>query len=192
MNNYFDPLNGKVFINSAAILTRKAEGLLSVEEQAAKFAKWLREARDTAGLNKAQLAKEAKIARSYVTNLEGAIKNALTNKPTLPKPEIVERLAVALGVPVSEAREAAGYAAAVEDRPTGEPVVDLELRKLNRYFKELPRECQLDVMALTEALWRRRRAEGRAERAERNSSGKHSPEVVRPGVERKNRGKKAS
>jgi len=198
MDNYLHPLNNKVFISSDAILGGRACSELTVdeldkraaEERAKKFADWLRKARAVAGLNKAQLAKNAKIGRSYITNLEGAIRNALTDKPTIPTIGIVDRIAEALGVSKSEARLAAGYAA--EPGETVADISSLELQRLSRYYNELPRECQLDFLALAESLWRRRRAEGRAERSISKSSGKHRPEVTVPGVMRPARKKKAS
>ena len=39
-----------------------------------------------------------------------------------------------------------------------------ELEQLNKYFLEVPREYQLDILALVESLWMRRRVEGRAEK----------------------------
>jgi transcriptional regulator with XRE-family HTH domain len=191
MNNYLHPLNSEVYITpQAKTLAKRAPDTLKVEEQAERFGEWLREARGKAGMSKAELARAAKIARSYVTNLEGAIKNVLTDKPTVPKVEIVDRIAEALGASASEARFAAGYAPTqIDERPAD--IADIELQRLNHYYKELPRECQLDFLALAESLWHRRRALGRVERSASRSSGKHRPETVKPGVERK-RTRKAS
>jgi DNA-binding XRE family transcriptional regulator len=64
---------------------------------------------------------------------------------------------------------------------------NIETRRLTRYFMELPRECQLDVLALTEALWKRRRFEGRAEQRHVKKGGGRKPRVTpltEPGVER--------
>jgi len=38
----------------------------------------------------------------------------------------------------------------------------VEVEQLARYYVELPRECQLDVLALTRALWKRRHKEAAA------------------------------
>jgi hypothetical protein len=88
----------------------------------------------------------------------------------------------------SLARAAAGYAPLAEGKP--DEVADIEAKRLVHYFHELPRECQLDVLALTEALWRRRRAEGKAEKA--SKSGKRATKTLEPGREKPDRKTKAS
>jgi transcriptional regulator with XRE-family HTH domain len=186
MNEYLHPLNTARDISASVYNTERAGIGVAGETQAEKFGEWLREARGKAGLTKAQLAREAKIARSYVTNLEGAVKNVLTDKPTLPKVEIVDRIAAALGVPPPEARLAAGYAARSENPAD---TADIELQRLWHYYRELPRECQQDALSLMEALWRRRKVEKRPDHADEH--GKRPARVTYPRPPRHDRKRNA-
>jgi hypothetical protein len=95
-----------------------------------------------------------------------------------------------LGVPAAVALEKYGYVGQPGEQV--KDISDIELERLARFYRDLPRECQLDFLALAESLWRRRRAEGRAERTERKGSGKHRTETVKPGVERPRKSRKAS
>lgn len=153
--------------------------------EAGRFGQWLREQRENAGLSQDELAGAAGIKKAFISKLENATKHTATGASPAPSLETLHAIVKKLNVPITAALERMGLGG-----ETVEPA-ELELRKLTTYFKELPRECQLDVLSLTEALWRRRRTEGRAERASRKSGGKHRPETVRPGVPRKGAKRKA-
>jgi transcriptional regulator with XRE-family HTH domain len=86
------------------------------------------------------------IAGSYVSRIENGVANdeGITPKKLL-------ALAHGLGVPEMEIF----FIAAGKHQPSD--LMERESQRLVNYFAELPRECQLDVLALTEALWRRRR-----------------------------------
>jgi transcriptional regulator with XRE-family HTH domain len=143
------------------------------------FDRWLRDKRRERGWTGPELAAKSGVSKQVISNIERQAPHPISNSPYRPKVETVDKLAEALGGPLAEARQAAGYASQL---PKSDTPADIEIRRLSHYFKELPRECQLDVLALTEALWRRRRAEARVEK---RAGGKHRPQTVKPGVERK-------
>jgi transcriptional regulator with XRE-family HTH domain len=154
-----------------------------------RFGRYVRTYReDNAGLSQTEAAKLAEMTRQQWNRIE---KGTSGSK----RPSII-KIAEALN---GEPRLFLAQAGFLEPSEPGEPepigqsapTSDLELKRLTHYFSELPRECQLDVMALTEALWRRRRAEGRAERTSRKGAGKHRPETVRPGIENPGKKRKA-
>lgn len=146
------------------------------------FGAWLREQREAAGLSQDELAVGSGVGKAFISKLENATKHTSTGVSPSPSLETLHAIVKKLNVPMTAALEKLGF------YEEGVEPADLELRKLNTYFKELPRECQLDVLSLTEALWRRRRTEGRAER---KGSGKHRPLTVEPGVPRKSSKRKA-
>jgi transcriptional regulator with XRE-family HTH domain len=84
------------------------------------------------------------IAGSYVSRIENEIADAVT-------PKKLQALANGLEVPEMELINVALGRKAPTDQ------LAQESQKLINYFAELPRDCQLDVLALTEALWRRRK-----------------------------------
>lgn len=73
------------------------------------FGKWLIKKRKERGLTQGQLATQAGISTSYVSTLEREQPHLITNARPQPTAEIVENIAMALGVPVDEARIEAGY-----------------------------------------------------------------------------------
>lgn len=76
------------------------------------FGDWLREKREEARLRQSDLAESAGISKSYISTLERGGEHPLTGKEVRPAIDIVERLAIALRVPIDEARQRAGYAPA--------------------------------------------------------------------------------
>lgn len=75
-----------------------------------RFGEWLREQRSRADLTLKQLAARCGVSFSYISALERQQPHSLTGKDIQPKLATVDRLARALGVPIDEARLAAGYA----------------------------------------------------------------------------------
>lgn len=73
------------------------------------FGEWLIDIRKKAGLTQEQLAERAQISPSYVSALEREEPNTRTGEPRMPRPDVVDRIARALGIPAGEARSAAGY-----------------------------------------------------------------------------------
>jgi transcriptional regulator with XRE-family HTH domain len=102
-------------------------------------------------VNKSELARRVGVSPTYIGNLIRGVSPSAKGGVGRPKVTVVDRLARQLSIPISRMRLAAGYAP--EEMPD---IDDEEAQRLVHYFSELPRECQLDVLALTEALWRRR------------------------------------
>lgn len=73
------------------------------------FGAWLRGKREDLRFTVTELAELAGVSKQYLSRLERAEEQLLTNKPTQPALDKVERLARALNIDVSEAREMAGY-----------------------------------------------------------------------------------
>lgn len=112
------------------------------------FGHWLIQKRRAAGLTQRELARRVSISKSYVSALERSESQGATGHPVRPKLEKVDALAEALGVPVSEARLAAGYA------PPDLYTNQIDQRLLN-HFRELPENAQHDVAAMIEGLYRK-------------------------------------
>jgi hypothetical protein len=75
------------------------------------FAEWLRSAFDASRFKSyAQLATEIGISRAYVSSLVGAKEQLLTARPSQPGPDIVIKLAAALGADQNHALRLAGHA----------------------------------------------------------------------------------
>jgi transcriptional regulator with XRE-family HTH domain len=112
------------------------------------------------GMSQNELATKLEKSPTYVNYLARDINpSAKGRKAIRLAPEIADRIADILNVPKSAVRDAAGLASGERDQ-----TLDESVQRLLRYYSELPQECQDDVLALTETLWKRRRAEGRVER----------------------------
>jgi transcriptional regulator with XRE-family HTH domain len=147
----------------------------------------IREGLAATGMNNSELARRVEVSPTYIGNLLRDVSPSAKSGQPRPSPEVVDRIAHHLGLPIDRARLAAGYAPAQQDAS----LYDLELERIAFYYKGLPRECQLDFLAMTESLWRRRRAEGRAEQNVRKGTGKHRPQTVKPGVEKPDKRRRA-
>lgn len=112
------------------------------------FGLWLLQKRRAAGLTQRELARKVSISKSYVSALERCERQPVTGQPVRPKLAKVDALAEALGVPVGEARLAAGYA------PPDLNTSHIDQRLLN-HFRELPENAQHDVAAMIEGLYRK-------------------------------------
>jgi transcriptional regulator with XRE-family HTH domain len=73
------------------------------------FGAWLRKWRKARGLTQIQLAAAAKCTQSTISEHERGVKQEVGGDFIRPEPDLVERLATALGRPVEEARALAGY-----------------------------------------------------------------------------------
>ena len=112
------------------------------------FGLWLIQKRRAAGLTQRELARRVSISKSYVSALERNEKQPLTGQPVRPKLAKVDALAEALGVPVSEARLAAGYAPPDAD-------IDAIDERLLSHFRELPENAKNDIAVMIEGLYRK-------------------------------------
>lgn len=79
------------------------------EFDAQKFGSLLKRTREAAGLSTTALALRADVSKQYISMLEKGSDQLLTNKPTQPALDKVERLAKAVGADINEFREMAGY-----------------------------------------------------------------------------------
>lgn len=96
--------------NNSYLLTHPLSIILDVAEfDAIKFGDWLKNARETLRLSVTELANRAVVSKQYVSMLEKANDQLLTNKPTQPSLDKVERIATVLGADIDDARELAGY-----------------------------------------------------------------------------------
>lgn len=75
------------------------------------FGKWLKAKREAQGLSMRALAEKADnvCSPSYIAQLETNYYVGKRGNPMQPSEEIVEKLAIALGEPINEARQAANY-----------------------------------------------------------------------------------
>lgn len=114
------------------------------------FADIVRHVRSEKGFSLTDVERNSggEIDSSYVSRIENGyiLPQSMTTKKLV-------ALAEGLQVPASYLAEAASG----ELRKFNED--QKEEKKLINYFRELPRECQLDVLAMTEAIWSRRQGE---------------------------------
>ena len=112
------------------------------------FGHWLIQKRRAAGLTQRELARKVSISKSYVSALERNERQPVTGQPVRPKMEKVDALAEALGVPLSEARLAAGYA-------PPDLIANAIDQRLLSHFRELPESAKHDVAVMIEGLYRK-------------------------------------
>lgn len=93
------------------------------------FGQWLKKWRKARQLTQTQLAVKAGCGQSIISQHERGVRQEVGGDFIRPEPDLVERLATALGRPVEEARLLAGYA------PSPAPVT---LREVNRIMEENP------------------------------------------------------
>lgn len=103
------------------------------------FGLWLLAKLKEKNLNKIALAERAGISRQYVTNLTSGRPHSTTGKLVIPTVEAVDKIAKALGVSITEARQAAGYVPA--ERPNlSRQIADEEFAGLFHKYEALPDE----------------------------------------------------
>ena len=113
------------------------------------FGKWLRETRLRSGLSQEELAGHCGVTGSYISRLEHELDHTKSGAPIIPSVEVVDAMAGALGVGLTEVRLAAGYAP-----PEADSLDERELRLVAK-LRRLPPEV-LDVVELEiEALFRK-------------------------------------
>lgn len=79
------------------------------EIYAESFSDYVIDALKRTGIKQAELARRAKVKPQTISKIVGKKPHSLTGKLLLPSRETVERIARAIGDPVSKARQAAGY-----------------------------------------------------------------------------------
>jgi transcriptional regulator with XRE-family HTH domain len=127
-----------------------------------RLADYVRRVRNEKGFSLSKVEKNSgsEIDASYINRIENDLIRNVT-------PEKLSALAKGLEVSEDEI-----FAVARGKRLTDGEQLGLELEKLIKYYREVPRECQLDILASTEAIWRRRQIESRAEGKASNSRSK--------------------
>ncbi len=113
------------------------------------FGNWLKAQRTARGLTQEGLAQAAEnvCTGAYISNLERNADIGKDGMPNRPSEEIVEKLALALSIPVNVARLNAGYAAKGQGLSDGQQMLE--------YFNGLP-EAERDMLLTTaEALYRK-------------------------------------
>ena len=116
--------------------------------------KWLERHRKRLSLSQEELAQRAGCTRAYISALEREVIESKAGRPIQPSVEFIESLARALGAPISEAREVAGYKAI----STAE---DPQRKRLIAIFDEMSASKQSDLLAIAETLFRQAMSEGK-------------------------------
>lgn len=118
---------------------------------AKSFGVWLFDKRRDQHLTQQELARLAGCTKQYISNLERNAPHPVTGALPKVSRKKLDDIAGALGVSLSEARLAAGYAPPERDqRDVGEA-------RLLGYFKEMPQESRFYLEVIAEALWRKAR-----------------------------------
>jgi transcriptional regulator with XRE-family HTH domain len=168
------------FTNTVHTHTDQSGIPISVPET---FADYLRQLISDSGMTMREVARKSGNKTSHAT-----ISDIIAGKRPTPGPETLRGLALALGVPPEEM-----IGKAYGTGKAGDDITELEVARLAHWYKDLPRECQLDLLSLTEALWDRRKKEGRAERIITRREGR-KPRVtptVEPGEDKPNTDRRA-
>ena len=100
----------------------------------------VRSLREQHGLTQADLARRARIDRSYLSRLEGSSRKSRVDSVRL------ARIAAALDVTLDEILIAAGV------QPSQHPAEDLGSKKLQRLYYSLSPDRQAELLAIAEAL----------------------------------------
>lgn len=150
-------------VQNKSINSAKVRSKLSVDMAARTLGEIIRQGLIELGISQSELARRVQVSPTYIGNLMRDASPSAKSGKAQPKLRIVDRIATQLQVPVAQARLAAGYAPPQSEQTTGP--LDFEIEKLSLYYRDIPRECQLDVLALTEALWKRRRHQLRPQSA---------------------------
>lgn len=112
------------------------------------FSLWLTEKMTARGWNQATLAERSKLSRQYISSLINSTPHTITGKPIKPTEEAVDKLAKALGVPLTEARLIAGYAP-TDTSEFQDQIEDEDIAYLASDYKELkkltPEEEQAEI-----------------------------------------------
>lgn len=122
-----------------------------------KFGEWLKKKRTDRGYSQERLAdlvqevtdNAVKCTGSNISGYEREYDKKINGDPVTPKLEMVDALAVALGVPLSEARIAAGYA------PPNESFSSLAAQRAAEYIEGTQKGKREDALAFLE-FWRQR------------------------------------
>lgn len=111
------------------------------QKNARRFAEQLRLWLNEKGFTQAELARRSHLTPQTISQYVAKREHHLTGKLILPEIDTVDQIARALGIPIAEARAAAGYA--------HEPLPQLDAAdKFAMVFRELTPERQQDVLKI--------------------------------------------
>lgn len=116
------------------------------------FGLWLSETLRNAGLRQADLVERTGLSKSYISTLVGDKPNSTTGRPIRPEPQVVEKIARALGVPVGEARLRAGYRAEQTEAEVNTTAAHLRFAELANKYDLLPADKREVVDEILEGL----------------------------------------
>jgi transcriptional regulator with XRE-family HTH domain len=138
------------------------------------FGEWVTAQRESRGLTKTECARRAGFSAQRWAQIEQATRR---REDTAGVPRVhqttAQRVAHALGVPVTEALRAAGYANI--QPPSEEPAVIA-------YYNALPHDVQEDVLEMLRVLYRRYHREGRRRTLAGVTVKGHRIDTIRAGV----------
>lgn len=123
-----------------------------------RFSRWLNEKIDGQKWNQARLARASGVSKQSINGFLALAQGRETRRTSHPDISTVDAIAHALGVPLAEARQAAGYAA--DDVNPMKQLASEEY--LLMHFRALPPDRQRDLMDQAANLYKRY---GVAERA---------------------------
>lgn len=141
-----------------------------------RFGRYVKNFReDTAKLTQIAAAAKLKMARQQLSRIEKGTSGS--------KRSTIIKIAEGLGGDPVDFLNQAGFQEVGEQTPllsVASGSEELEERRLLRFYRDLPPDCKEDVLALTEALWKRRRGLKRALDIQKSREGKHEVEVDYP------------
>jgi transcriptional regulator with XRE-family HTH domain len=115
------------------------------------FGEWLYETRKQSRFSQDELASRADVSKNYISRLERNEGHPTTGAPPQPSRRVVEALAGALGKPISEALQAAGYTpSAPANELTYEPDPDSDA--IAALYSGLPPNRKSDLLTMAR-LW---------------------------------------
>lgn len=106
-----------------------------------KMQRW----RESAHISQAELSRRTGYSRAYISNLERDFSPTAQGGKPQPSVETCDKIARALGVPIAEARLAAGYAAPEEVKAEKKKTITAEEALKNAFFFHAKGLSQKDI-----------------------------------------------
>lgn len=111
------------------------------------FGEWLRKKINATGMSNAAFARQVGVSSTYIGNLlRDYSPNMTSTRSPRPSEPVIESMATALGVPLNEARLAAGYA------PIGDDTVEGFFSGLERLSPEQQRIAKRQIRAIIDSF----------------------------------------
>jgi transcriptional regulator with XRE-family HTH domain len=135
----------------------------NVDSAQENFGTWLLRNRTALKISQPELERRSGVSKQYISNLERNVRTGVGNRNIRPSPEKVGKIIQALlafGMSTQEVQlgwRAAGYTTPEPQQPVNEDAEIVRNKELLLWmFTDLPRECQLDVMASVSGIHQRR------------------------------------